>query len=103
MQNAKHRLGNGKRKKPHKAFLTLLCALLLFFVLLLRVWFSSKAVELACEIDRLAEEKETLEEENRRLSLEAARLKSPERISRIAVADLNMIRSLDAEVIMLER
>ena len=93
---------NRKRKRRRKA-LILLGILLLFSVLLLRVWFSSKAVELAYEVDHLAARKGALEEENRKLSLEIARLKSPERISKIATTDLKMIRSSDAEVIMLER
>lgn len=83
--------------------LIFLSILLLFSALLFRIWFSSKAVELAYEIGRLEAEKEALEEENRKLSLEVAKLKSPERISRIATRDLKMIRSSDAEVIVLER
>ena len=51
----------------------------------------------------LATQKEALEEENRRLSLEIARLKSPDRISRIATENLGMVRSSDAQVIILER
>jgi cell division protein FtsL len=103
MRDIGDRLSDSKRKKRRRTLLILLCTSLLFSVFLLHIWFSSKAVELAYEIDRLAAEKEALEEENKRLSLETARLKSPERISRIATTDLDMIRSSDAEVIMLER
>ena len=78
-------------------------ALLFFSGLLLRIWFLSKAVDLAYETDRLTTQKEALEEENTKLSLEIARLKSPDRISRIATENLGMIRSSDAEVIILER
>ncbi len=45
----------------------------------------------------------TLEEGNKKLLLEMARLKSPERISIIATKDLGMIRASDAEVVTLER
>jgi len=103
MRDVEDSLSGNRRGKQRRKALILLGTLLLFSVLLLRVWFSSKAVELACEVDHLAAEKEALEEENRRLLLEIARLKSPERISKIATTDLGMIRSLDAEVIMLER
>ena len=78
-------------------------ALLFFSGLLLRIWFLSKAVDLAYETDRLAIQKETLEEENTKLALKIARLKSPDRISRIATENLNMVRSSDAQVIILER
>ena len=78
-------------------------ALLFFSGLLLRIWFLSRAVDLAYEIDHLTTEKESLEEENTKLSLEIARVKSPGRISRIATENLNMVRSSDAEVIILER
>jgi cell division protein FtsL len=103
MRDVDDKLSDNRRRKRRKKFLILLGTLLLFSVLLLRVWFSSKAVELAYEIDRLAAQKEALEEENRKLSLEIARLESPERISRIATTDLKMIRSSNAEVIMLEK
>ena len=103
MRDVENRLSHNRRRKRQRKVLILLGILLIFSVLLLRVWFSSKAVELAYEVDHLAEEKGALEEENRKLSLEVVRLKSPERISRIATTDLKMIRSSDAEVIVLER
>ena len=92
-----------KRRRRIRMLLFLLGVFVLFLVLLLRIWFSSKAVELAYEIDRLAAEKETLEEENRRFVLQIAALRSPERISRIAVEDLKMVRPADAAVIFLKR
>ena len=103
MRDATNRLSDIKRRKRRRTLLILFTALLFFSVFLLRVWFSSNAVELAYEIDRLSAEKEALEEENKKLLLEIAKLESPERISEIATVDLNMIRPSDAEVIMLER
>lgn len=103
MRNVDNRLSNSRRRKRRKAFLILFCTSLFFGVLLLRVWFSSKAVEVAFEVDHLAAKVRTLEEENKKLLLEMARLRSPERISIIATADLGMIRASDAEVITLER
>jgi cell division protein FtsL len=103
MRDVEDSSSNNKRRKRRWKALILLGTLLLFSVLLLRIWFSSKAVELAYEVDDLAAEKEALEQESRRLLLEIARLKSPERISKIATTDLGMIRSSDAEVIVLGR
>ena len=79
-----------------------LCVFMFFGVLFLRVWFSSKAVEVACDISNLEKEKKVLEEENDKLLIELTSLKSPERISIIATADLGMIRASDAEVVILE-
>ena len=103
MRSAKDRLGSRKRKKLRGMSLIFFAVMIVFSVLLLRVWISDKAVDLACEIDRLAAEKKSLEEGNRKLALEIARLRSPERISKIAVAQLNMVRSSDTEVIVLEK
>jgi len=72
-------------------------------LLWLRVWISSEAVEQAYAADQLLAQMETLKDENKKLSLRIAELKSPERISRIATTDLKMIRSSDTELIMLER
>ncbi len=102
LPNAENGLSLAEKRKRRRILLLLLGALLFFSGLLLRIWFLSKAVDLAYETDRLATQKEALEEENRKLSLEIARLKSPERISRIATEDLGMVRSSDA-VITLER
>ena len=103
MRNAKDRLASRKRRKLRGVLLILLSAVIIFSMLLLRVRLSARAVELAYEIERLAAEKKSLEEENRKLALEVAELKSPERISKIAINDLNMVRSADAEVVTLER
>ena len=103
MQETGKRLSNVRHKNRRRISIVLLCASLLFLVLFLRIWFSSKAVELACEINLLAAEKETLGEDKKKISLEIAKLRSPERITRIATRDLKMIRSSDAEVIELEK
>ncbi len=102
LPNAENSLLSVRNRNRLKALLFFFGALLFFSGLLLRIWFLSKAVDLAYEIDGLAVQKEALEEENRRLSLEIARLKSPDRISRIATENLGMVRSSDA-VITLER
>ncbi len=103
MRNAKDRLASRKKRRLRGVLLVLLSAVIIFSMLLLRVRLSARAVELAYEIEYLAEEKKSLEEENRKLELEVAKLKSPERISKIAINELNMVRSADAKVVTLER
>lgn len=79
---------------------------IVFFVILLlffRVWIMSSAVQIACEINSLDQKKENLEEENKRLMIELATLKSPERINKVAIYDLNMVRSPESKIIFLER
>lgn len=63
----------------------------------------SNAVEIACETNTLIQKKESLEEENKKMTVELATLKSPERISDVAVHDLNMVRSSDSRIVFLER
>ncbi|MGB9595307.1 MAG: cell division protein FtsL [Candidatus Poribacteria bacterium] len=72
-------------------------------LLFLRVWIMSSAVQIACEINSLDQKKETLEEENKRMMIELATLKSPEHINEIAINKLNMVRSSDSKIIFLER
>jgi cell division protein FtsL len=103
LPNAENSLSSVRNRDRLKVLLFFFGALLFFSGLLLRIWFLSKAVDLAYETDNLTIQKEALEEENRKLSLEIARLKSPDRISRIATENLGMVRSPDAEVIILER
>ena len=103
MRNAKDRLTSRKRRKLRGILLILFSAVIIVSMLLIRVRLSARAVELAYEIESLAKDKKSLEEENRKLELEVARLKAPERISKIAVRDLNMVRSAEAEVVTLER
>ena len=103
MRTTKDKLANRKRKKLRGMLLILLGAIAIFSALLLRVRLSDRAIELACEIESLATDKRALEEENRKLALEIARLKNPERISRIAVEKLGLVRSSDTEVIVLKK
>jgi cell division protein FtsL len=101
MGKPKGRKANKKPKNRWRLVFASAGIIVIFAVLLLRVWFSSKAVALAYEIDNLAREKKVLEEENIKLYMEIARLSSPERISEIAVKEIKMIRASDAEVVKL--
>ena len=107
MGNDSDRLSNIKRggfgKRLLQISLIFFGVLMLFSFLLLRVWMPSKAFEIACEIEVLAQEKESLEDENTKLSLEIASLKTPERIERIATNELNMVRSSEIEVEVIKK
>jgi cell division protein FtsL len=97
------RTGNRRRIKWRKVLLITFGFLLILSLLFLRVWMISDAVEIACEIDALAEKKESLEEENKKMLVEIGKLKSPERVGKVAINDLNMVRSPDTKVIFLEK
>ena len=103
MRDVETTLLEREKRKRRRTLSIFVGVLLLFSVFLLHIWFSSRAVELACDIDLLVKEREALEEENKELMLGIAKLRSPDRISRIARNDLKMIRSLDAEVIVLKQ
>ena len=100
LNNVKH-VGFGK--KSLQIFLIFFGVLSVFSILFLRVWIPSKAFEIAYEIEQLTQEKERLEEENTQIALEIARLKTPERIERIAVNELNMVRSSEIEVEVIKK
>jgi cell division protein FtsL len=53
--------------------------------------------------DALAVKKESLEEENKKMLVEIGKLRSPERVGKVAINDLNMVRSPDTKVIFLEK
>jgi cell division protein FtsL len=97
------RTGNRRRIKWRKVLLITFGFLLILSLLFLRVWMTSDAVEIACEIDALTEKKESLEEENKKMLVEIGKLKSPERVGKVAINDLNMVRSPDTKVIFLEK
>jgi len=101
---SKQRVMLYKRKRRWRRVCLLgFSALIILSLLLLRIWILSDAVGLAYEINSLIAEKESLEAENKKIMVEIARLKSPERISKIAVTDLKMVRPSNTKVIFLER
>ncbi|HGE72720.1 TPA: cell division protein FtsL [Candidatus Poribacteria bacterium] len=86
-----------------KIFAIISIVFVIISLLFLRVWIMSNAVQIACEINSLDQKKEALEEENKKMMIELATLKSPERINKVAIDDLNMVRSSDSKIIFLER
>jgi cell division protein FtsL len=97
------RTDNHKKIKWHKMIAIAISFLVMLFLLFLRIWLTSDAVEIAVEINDLNEKKELIEEENKKMLVEIGKLKSPDRIGNIAVNDLNMVMSPDTKVIFLEK
>jgi cell division protein FtsL len=92
-----------KKSKWFRIFIIISVLFFIISLLFLRVWIMSNAVEIACETNTLFQKKESLEEENKKMMVELATLKSPERISNIAVRELNMVRSSNGKIVFLER
>ncbi len=78
-------------KKGRIAFITILSILMVFSGSLLYVWSRLRAVNLDYEIPRQIQLQRKLMQLNTRLRLEAATLKSHERIESIAKGDLGMV------------
>lgn len=94
---------NIKRRKHHRLFIFILCCIAVLFLLFLRIWMLSDAVEIACEINDLDEKKQALKKENEQILVEITQLKSPDRISEIATKNMNMVRSPDTKVIFIDK
>ncbi len=70
---------------PMLVFIALISGISLFFV-----WSRIEVVHLEYDISRLEGQMRDIRQENRRLSLEAASLRSPNRIERIALSRLGL-------------
>ncbi len=91
------------RRKLIRVSILVFCILIIFSLLLLRIWMISDAIKLAYEVDSLIAEKEKMEKENTKLIAEIARLKSTDRIKKIAMKDLNMVMASKTRIILIER
>lgn len=91
------------RKKLIRGSILIISILIIFSLLLLRIWMLSDAVKLAYEVDSLIAEKRKIKEENSKLVAEIAKLKSTDRIKKIAMEDLNMVMVSKTKVILIEK
>ena len=101
MQSSERKLHSVKKNKHKKIILASGVILFLFVLFLLQIWFSAKAHDLACETSKLAAKIKTLKDQNAILQCRIDQLGSAERISRIAEADFNMVRTSSVEVVFL--
>ena len=98
--------GRVAQRKPVavKFNLLLLFTLLVFFLIggsLFHVWSRIQVIRLGYEISDVLKAGRTLAEENKRLRLEIATLKSYGRIEKIAVEELGMIKPRPDQVIVI--
>jgi cell division protein FtsL len=100
---------NGSRTKKKKAigiqsnFLLLLTVLLLFLIggSLFYVWSRIQVIQLGYEISNALKVERTLTEENKKLRVEIATLKSYARIEKVAVEELRMAKPKPEQVIVI--
>ena len=82
---------------------SLLASLALMGVLFLYIWCRLTVVGMGYEISRANMERNALMEQNRRLKIEFLRLKSPERIERIAGTELGLVHPGERQIVRVER
>ena len=96
-----------KRKKKAKGiksnFLLFFTLLLLFLIggSLFYVWSRIQVIQLGYEISSSLKAERTLTEENKKLRLEIARLKSYARIEKVAMEELKMAKPKPEQVIVI--
>jgi cell division protein FtsL len=98
--------GSKKKKKAigiKSDFLLLFTLLLLFLIggSLFYVWSRIQVIQLGYEISNALRVERTLTEENKKLRLEIATLKSYARIEKVAVEELRMAKPKPEQVIMI--
>jgi cell division protein FtsL len=99
-------MDEGKRTKPIaiKSNLLVLFILLLLFLIggsLFYVWSRIQVIQLGYEISNALKEERTFNEENKKLRVEIATLKSYARIERLAVEELRMAKPKPDQVIVI--
>jgi len=92
-----------KRRRQRRFLIFVLGCLAVLSLLFLRIWMLSDAVKTAYEINELDVKKRVLQKDNDKILVEIDQLKSLGRINEIATKKLNMVRSSDTKVIIIER
>lgn len=80
----------------------MVCMLLLTIVSIFHVWSRFRLIELNLQIGESSRQMKDLEQEQKRLRLEAESLKTPARIEAIARQDLGMIVPNDQQIILVK-
>lgn len=81
---------------------SLAAALMFVAVLFIYLWCRLTVVDIGYEISKANSIRDGLIEQNRRLRIEYMRLKSPERIERIASKELNLVHPSNAQIISIK-
>jgi cell division protein FtsL len=102
------RIRNSRGKK-RKVFLTRTQLMLVLFLMLVfmstgigYVWCTFEKTQIGYDITQLKKEEMELAETNRKLLVERAYLRSPQRIADVATAELGMKQPTPAQVIVLQ-
>ncbi len=93
-----------KKRAGIKSNVLLLLTLLLFFLIggsLFYVWSRIQVIQLGYEISNALKVERALREENKKLRLEIATLKSYARIEKVAVEELRMVKPKPEQVIVI--
>jgi cell division protein FtsL len=80
----------------------MICMLLLTVVSTFHVWSRFRLIELNLQIGESGRQMKELEQEQRRLKLEAESLRTPARIEAIAKTELGMIAPLENQVVLVK-
>lgn len=80
----------------------MICMVLLTIVSTFHVWSRFRLIELNLQIGEVTNQMKELEQEQKRLKLEAAALKTPARIEAIAKHDLGMIVPQDEQTVLVK-
>lgn len=80
----------------------MICMVLLTIVSIFHVWSRFRLVELNLQIGEAARQMKDLEQEQKRLKLEAESLRTPARIETIAKRDLGMTVPLERQVVVVK-
>lgn len=80
----------------------MICMVLLTIVSIFHVWSRFRLVELNLQIGEAARQMKELEQEQKRLKLEAESLRTPARIETIAKRDLGMTVPLEQQVVVVK-
>ena len=90
---------------PHRLDIVkflMICMVLLTVVSIFHVWSRFRLIELNLQIGEASRQLKDLEQEQKRLKLEAESLKTPARIEVIAKRDLGMIVPQDQQIILVK-
>ncbi len=97
---AQERVSPAKGIDRNLAFVALVVSLVFLCCSLLYVWAHHQIISLGYEISRAGQEEQALFQENKRLRLELAALKTPGRIENIALNELGFVNPQKEQLII---
>ena len=91
---------SAKGVNRHLLILAVIMAFLLISFSLFYVWANQQKVSLGYEISRVSQEEQELTEENKKLRLELAVLKSPDRLEKKALQEWGFVTPQNGQIII---